>query len=190
MAIDFWTGLHSDTENLSGHNLVRYCNRPPALGWVAALQTESSQGTEYCYESVRAWPPILAWVTSSPPDAFPGITLTTFAKGVCIRKQTLTFGKVWHTKFFLGITWLQVGKNMAPTFGWVTSSNWNLLCRILRRGLGCALLKAHWVRGNPEGVEFGEGKGTREQWGTKGTVYEQPGTEGDDSCHNWRVPSK
>jgi hypothetical protein len=21
-------------------------------------------------------------------------------------------------------------------------------------------------------------------------VYEQPGTEVDDSCHNWRVPSK
>ncbi len=23
-----------------------------------------------------------------------------------------------------------------------------------------------------------------------GAVYRQPGTEVDDSCHNWRVPSK
>ncbi len=35
--------------------------------------------------------------------------------------------------------------------------------------------------------------GGREQGsneGQRGSVYEQPGTEVDDSCHNWRVPSK
>ena len=26
--------------------------------------------------------------------------------------------------------------------------------------------------------------------GAKGSVYKQPETEVDDSCHNWRVPSK
>ncbi len=26
--------------------------------------------------------------------------------------------------------------------------------------------------------------------GQRGAVYRQPGTEVDDSCHNWRVPSK
>jgi hypothetical protein len=41
-----------------------------------------------------------------------------------------------------------------------------------------------------KGWKLGEGKGTWEQWGTKGTVYEQPGTEVDHSCHSWRVPSK
>jgi hypothetical protein len=41
-----------------------------------------------------------------------------------------------------------------------------------------------------KGWEFG-GEGTREQWGgQKGAVYKQPGTEVDDSYHNWRVPSK
>jgi hypothetical protein len=39
-------------------------------------------------------------------------------------------------------------------------------------------------------MEVGEGMGAREQWGTKGTVHEQPGTEVDHSCHSWRVPSK
>ncbi len=58
------------------------------------------------------------------------------------------------------------------------------------RGLGCALIKSTLGSGNPG--RFGNlgGERTREQQGTKGTVYEQPGTEVDDSCHSWRVPSK
>ncbi len=39
-------------------------------------------------------------------------------------------------------------------------------------------------RGTGEGGTMGEGKGQI------GSVYEQPGTEEDDSCHSWRVPSK
>ncbi len=35
-----------------------------------------------------------------------------------------------------------------------------------------------------------EGRAQREQWGTRGAVYKQPGNEVDDSNHNWRVPSK
>jgi hypothetical protein len=57
-------------------------------------------------------------------------------------------------------------------------------------GLGCALIKSTLGLGKPERAENLGGEGTREQWGTKGIVYEQPGTEVDDSCHNWRVPSK
>ncbi len=64
------------------------------------------------------------------------------------------------------------------------------MCRTLERGLGCALIKSTLGPGNPGGLGSWGGKGTGEQWGTKGTVYEQPGTEVDDSCHNWRVPSK
>ncbi len=40
-----------------------------------------------------------------------------------------------------------------------------------------------------EGREFRR-KGTRGQWGQRELVYEQPGTEVDNSYHNWRVPSK
>ncbi len=57
-------------------------------------------------------------------------------------------------------------------------------------GLGCALIKSTLGSGNPRGLGIWGGEGTRKQWGTKGIVYEQPGTEVEDSCHNWRVPSK
>ncbi len=56
--------------------------------------------------------------------------------------------------------------------------------------MGCALIKSTLGPGNPGGLGIWGGEGTRKQWGTKGIVYEQPGTEVDDSCHNWRVPSK
>jgi hypothetical protein len=57
-------------------------------------------------------------------------------------------------------------------------------------GLRCALIRCTLGSGKSEkGWDFG-GEGTREQWGTKGVVYKQPGTEVDDSYHNWRVPSK
>ncbi len=55
---------------------------------------------------------------------------------------------------------------------------------ILGEGLGCVLIKSTLGMGKPGGVDAGE------QWGTKGTVYEQPETEEDDSCHSWREPSK
>ena len=58
------------------------------------------------------------------------------------------------------------------------------------RGLGCALIKSTFGFGKPRRVGNLGREETREQWGTKGTVYEQPGTAVDDSCHNWRVPSK
>jgi hypothetical protein len=52
------------------------------------------------------------------------------------------------------------------------------------------LIKCTLGSGKPrEGWEFG-GEGTREQWGTRGAVYKQPGNKVDDSYHNWRVPSK
>ncbi len=62
-----------------------------------------------------------------------------------------------------------------------------LVCRILERGLGCALIKSTLGPGKPRRVGIWGGEGYK---GTKGTVYEQPGTEVDDSYHNWRVPSK
>ncbi len=47
------------------------------------------------------------------------------------------------------------------------------------KGLGCVLIKSTLGPGKTQkGWNWGE-KGTREQWGTKGTVYEQPGTEVD-----------
>ncbi len=53
------------------------------------------------------------------------------------------------------------------------------------------LIKNTLGPGNPGGVES---QGGRERYkdatGDKGTVYEQPGTEVDDSYHDWRVPSK
>jgi hypothetical protein len=58
------------------------------------------------------------------------------------------------------------------------------------KGLGCVLIKSTLGPGKPRRDGSWGGKGTREQWGTKGTVYEQPGTEVDNSCHSWRVPSK
>jgi hypothetical protein len=38
------------------------------------------------------------------------------------------------------------------------------------------------------GVLEGKTGGSKGEQG--GAVYGQPGTEVDDSCHNWRVPSK
>ena len=54
------------------------------------------------------------------------------------------------------------------------------LFRSLGKGLGCVLIKSTLGPGKTQkGWKLGEGKGTWEQWGTKGTVYEQPGTEVD-----------
>ncbi len=53
-----------------------------------------------------------------------------------------------------------------------------------------ALIEYTLGPGKPKkGWDFGR-EGTRGQWGTKGLVYKQPGTEVDNSCHSWRVPSK
>ncbi len=38
--------------------------------------------------------------------------------------------------------------------------------------------------------EFGEGETVGRRVGQMGSVYKQPEREVDDSCHNWRVPSK
>jgi hypothetical protein len=63
-----------------------------------------------------------------------------------------------------------------------------VLCRILGKGLGCVLIKSTLGSGKTQkGWMHGSYGG---QWGTKGTVYKQPGTEVDHSCHSWRVPSK
>jgi hypothetical protein len=62
---------------------------------------------------------------------------------------------------------------------------------ILGRGFVMRLIKCTLGSGKPmEGWEFG-GEGYEGAMGDKkGAVYEQPGTEVDDSYHNWRVPSK
>ncbi len=62
------------------------------------------------------------------------------------------------------------------------------LCRILGRGLGCVLIKSTLGSGKTQKGWMHGSNG--EQRGTKGTVYKQPGTEVDHSCHSWRVPSK
>jgi hypothetical protein len=59
------------------------------------------------------------------------------------------------------------------------------------RGLGCALIKSTLGSGNPGRVgNLGGGGEQGSNGGQRGLVCEQPGTEVDDSCHNWRVPSK
>ncbi len=58
----------------------------------------------------------------------------------------------------------------------------------LGEGLGCVLIKSTLgFRGSPEGRDA---RGNGEQWGTKATVYEQPGTKEDHLRHSWRAPSK
>ncbi len=41
-----------------------------------------------------------------------------------------------------------------------------------------------------EGLGFWKGRYKGVNGGQRELVYEQPGTEVDDSCHSWRVPSK
>ncbi len=41
-----------------------------------------------------------------------------------------------------------------------------------------------------ERVGILEGRAQVGNGGQREVVYRQPGTEVDDSCHNWRVPSK
>jgi hypothetical protein len=54
---------------------------------------------------------------------------------------------------------------------------------ILGKGFVMRLIKCTLGSGKPrEGWEFG-GEGTREQWGTRGAVYKQPGNEVEDSYH-------
>ncbi len=53
-----------------------------------------------------------------------------------------------------------------------------------------ALIKYTLGPGNPRGVGILEGRVQGANGGQKELVYEQPGTEVDDSCHSWRVPSK
>ncbi len=61
----------------------------------------------------------------------------------------------------------------------------------LERGLRRALIRCTFGFREIQGrVGILEGR-TRGSNGTqRGAVYKQPGTEVDDSCHNWRVPSK
>jgi hypothetical protein len=46
------------------------------------------------------------------------------------------------------------------------------------------------ARGNPRRVGNLEGRVRGSNGGQRELVYEQPGTEVDDSYHIWRVPSK
>ncbi len=53
-----------------------------------------------------------------------------------------------------------------------------------------ALIEYTWGRGNPRRAGILEGRVQGANGGQRELVYEQPGTEFDDSCHSWRVPSK
>ncbi len=53
-----------------------------------------------------------------------------------------------------------------------------------------ALIGCTFSLGKPKRGRDSKGRGIRGQWGTKGSVYEQLGTEVDDSYHSWREPSK
>jgi hypothetical protein len=80
---------------------------------------------------------------------------------------------------YIPVAPLQYGKKIIPLLE---------LFATLGEGLGCVLIKSTLgFRGNPEGRNA---RGNGEQWGTKGTVYEQPGSKEDHSCHSWRAPSK
>ncbi len=57
--------------------------------------------------------------------------------------------------------------------------------------MGCALIKSTLGPGNPgRGLRARGRERYKDATGDKGIVYEQPGTEVDDSYHCWRVPSK
>jgi hypothetical protein len=43
---------------------------------------------------------------------------------------------------------------------------------------------------NPRGVGIPRGRVQGDNGGQRESVYEQPGTEVDDSYHSWRKPSK
>ncbi len=64
------------------------------------------------------------------------------------------------------------------------------MCRTLGKGFGMRLIKSTLSSGNPGGLGIWGGREQGSNGGPRGLVYEQPGTEVDDSCHNWRVPSK
>jgi hypothetical protein len=79
-------------------------------------------------------------------------------------------------------------KECAYKFSLRCDSSTILLFATLGEGLGCVLIKSTLgFRGSPGGRVA---RGNGEQWGTKGIVYEQPGTKEDHSCHSWRAPSK
>ncbi len=59
-----------------------------------------------------------------------------------------------------------------------------------KRVCDAPLLNARWARGNPRRVGILEGRVQGSNGGQREVVYKQPGTEVDDSYHNWRVPSK
>ncbi len=68
---------------------------------------------------------------------------------------------------------------------------WSLLFWILGRGLRRALIRCTLGSGKSEkGLGFWRGGHKGAMCNKEGAVYRQPGTEVDDSCHNWRVPSK
>jgi hypothetical protein len=54
------------------------------------------------------------------------------------------------------------------------------------KGLGCnvALIECTWARENPKGVGILEGRVQGADGEQGELVYEQPGTEVDDSCHS------
>ncbi len=56
------------------------------------------------------------------------------------------------------------------------------------------MMSPNWIHvelgENPRRAGILEGRVQGANGGQRELVYEQPGTEVDDSCHNWRVPSK
>ncbi len=59
-----------------------------------------------------------------------------------------------------------------------------------KRVCDVALIKCTLSSGKPKKVGNLEGRVQGSNGGQRELVYEQPGTEVDDSYHNWRVPSK
>jgi hypothetical protein len=57
-------------------------------------------------------------------------------------------------------------------------------------GWVCDVALIEYTLGNPRRAGILEGRVQGANGGQRELVYEQPGTEVDDSCHSWRVPSK
>ncbi len=66
--------------------------------------------------------------------------------------------------------------------------NPSLMFSTLGEGLGCVLIKS--TLGFRETQKGGMQGAMGSNGGQRGTVYEQPGTKEDHSCHSWRAPSK
>ncbi len=119
-----------------------------------------------------------------------------------VGKKCLEEQNVWRQNILLAYfqyTYEYILKTSITILKWITfkinylytRSKKNLVVTLFRIARAGIFPRSSLLGAGQSGFwEFGEGGSVGWRVGQMGSVYKQPEREVDDSCHNWRVPSK